>query len=164
LEPQANFKDSFTILGDMTIQGKWLKAGVNSKERGEILLTRLQEVFPEALGKPVVSYQSFESAMRETDDQDESFQPILDPDILNEVIGPRLEEHYRQTLDTKIPMLKNQTPREAVKTAAGRNLVIEWLAHLESNHRKSTTMPAYSFDWMWQELGISRFEKPKRGK
>ena len=160
LQSQENSKDSFTVLADITLQGKWLKASVNSKERCTRLLERLQSAFPEALGRPIVSHQGVESGLREESSQDRGFEPITDPLILNEVILPRLNEHYRQTLDTKIPMLESNTPREAVKTAAGRKLVVKWLSYLESNHGKSQTMPAYNYDWMWEELGLPRLETP----
>jgi hypothetical protein len=122
------------------------------------LITRLQAAFSEVLGKPVVSHQSLKSAFRELGPDKGNSEIILDPEILNQVMVPRLDEHYRHTLETSIPMLKDKTPREAVKTKEGRKRVIQWLLFIESNHNQSKTMPAYSFDWLWDELGLSRLE------
>ena len=55
-------------------------------------------------------------------------------------------------------MLGNQTPRQAAKSAAGRQKVAEWLKYLENQSAKQPNsadpMATYSFEWMWHELGV----------
>lgn len=67
-----------------------------------------------------------------------------------------MDRHYRETLDQPIPALKGKTPRQAVKTAAGRKLVIDWLTLLETGTANvdAGAMAGYDFGWMWVELGL----------
>ncbi|PZX36246.1 hypothetical protein LY56_03504 [Roseinatronobacter thiooxidans] len=69
-----------------------------------------------------------------------------------------MNRHYRETLDQPIPVLKGKTPRQAVKTAAGRKLVANWLRLLESGTARpeAATMAGYDFGWMWKEPGLTQ--------
>jgi len=57
-----------------------------------------------------------------------------------------------------VGMLGNKTPRQAAKSAAGRQRVAEWLKYLENQSSRQPNpadpMATYSFEWMWHELGI----------
>jgi hypothetical protein len=74
-----------------------------------------------------------------------------------EIVQAALTEHYQKTLDEPIPALGDLSPREAVRTAAGRRKVVEWLKYLEnqtkSRRPSDDRMAAYDFTWMWHELG-----------
>lgn len=62
------------------------------------------------------------------------------------------------TLDVPVGMLGNISPREAARTAAGRERLVVWLKHLENSsaNRDDPTDPmaTYDFGWMWRELGL----------
>ena len=48
------------------------------------------------------------------------------------------------------------------ETPIGRKQVIQWLLHLEqSSQQRDPVLAAYDFGWLWEELGISRFEHPQ---
>ena len=54
-------------------------------------------------------------------------------------------------------MLGGKSPRQAVRSKAGRQKVVEWLKYLENQtaHRAADDgMPAYDFGWMWEELRV----------
>ena len=55
-------------------------------------------------------------------------------------------------------MLGNKTPRQAAKSAAGRQKVAEWLKYLENQSANqpdpADPMATYSFEWMRKELGV----------
>ena len=55
-------------------------------------------------------------------------------------------------------MLGNKTPRQAAKTPAGRQKVAEWLKYIENQSANQPNpadlMATYSFEWLWQELGV----------
>ena len=55
-------------------------------------------------------------------------------------------------------MLGNKTPRQAVKSASGRQKIVDWLKYLENQSAKHSDpadpMATYSFQWMWAELGV----------
>jgi hypothetical protein len=76
-----------------------------------------------------------------------------------------MDTHYRKCLDEKIPALDDKTPRQCVKSKAGRKKVVEWLKYLENQeHRRASSknMPPYDSSWMWQELGLEREDSPSR--
>ena len=64
------------------------------------------------------------------------------------------EQHWREWLDTSIPALKDQTPREAVKTAIGRErleaLLWEFEGKIETLHSFAPDVEA-----LRQELGLN---------
>jgi hypothetical protein len=67
------------------------------------------------------------------------------------------QQHYRRTLDEKVPMLGDRTPRQCARTKRGRKLLVGWLKDLENSELRQahgTDVPPFDFAWMWQELGI----------
>lgn len=77
--------------------------------------------------------------------------------IAERVVHQFMDRQYRETFDQPVGMLGNKTPRQAAKSAAGRQKVAEWLKYLEN---QSATQPDpashgnLSFEWMWKELGV----------
>ena len=75
-----------------------------------------------------------------------------------QVVHQFMDRQYRETLDQPVGMLGNKTPRQAAKSAAGRQKVAEWLKYLENQSAKQAgptdPMATYSFEWMWKELGV----------
>ena len=69
-----------------------------------------------------------------------------------------MDRQYRETLDQTVGMLGNKTPRQAAKSAPGRQKVAEWLKYLENQSANqpgsADPMATYSFEWMWKELGV----------
>jgi hypothetical protein len=162
-DPQRSSKNQFTVLGSVKLTSKWLKSEVNSQERAKALSDYLQTVLPEALGQAVITYQSVKSLLDEADHLEDN-HPALDlsAEEVQQVVHEALDEQYRQTLDQPIPMLGNLSPKAAVQSANGRKQVIQWLLHLEqSSQQRDPVLAAYDFGWLWEELGISRFEHPQ---
>ena len=56
------------------------------------------------------------------------------------IIHQCMDKHYRRMLDQPVPMLGNRSPRNAVKTDAGRQKVVAWLKTLE-NHSANIVDP-----------------------
>jgi hypothetical protein len=69
-----------------------------------------------------------------------------------------MDRQYTETLDQPIPMLGNKTPRQDAKTPADRQSVANWHKYLENQTARrpdpAHPMATYSFEWMWQELGV----------
>jgi len=159
-DPKRSSKNQLTILGSVKLTGKWLKAEVNFKERTQALIDYLKSRLPEALGQELITYQSVKSLLAEADNQEEHAPALeLNAEEVQELVHEALNEQYRQTLEQPIPMLDNRSPKEAVQTASGRAKVIQWLLHLEqSSQQRDPVLAAYDFGWLWEALGISRFE------
>jgi hypothetical protein len=154
LQPQdVDLSGPRTVLGAITLSEKWVKYRTNSKERSDALQARLQVALPEALGRPLVAHQSPESALLHAKPLPASTIPELDT-----ALYPLLDAHYRKLLDTPIPMLNHESPRQAVQSDSGRHHVLQWLNHLEDSNRMQKNMADYDFGWLWQELGMIREE------
>ena len=55
-------------------------------------------------------------------------------------------------------MLDGKTPKQAVRSKAGRRMTAEWLRYLENQNTHQAandTMPAYDFSWMREELKLT---------
>lgn len=80
------------------------------------------------------------------------------PEIAEQVVHQFMDRQYRETLDQPVGMLGNKTPRQAAKSAAGRQKVAEWLKYLENQSANqpdpADPMATYSFEWMRKELGV----------
>jgi len=80
----------------------------------------------------------------------------IPPEIAHQLMQEHLDKHYRETLDAPIPALGGKSPRQAVRSAVGRQKVIDWLKLLENRTAKHGDGPIaeYDFSWMWAELGL----------
>lgn len=80
----------------------------------------------------------------------------LPPELAREVLAEFLDNHCHAILDQPVPVLGDKTPRQAVRSAAGRKKVVDWLKHLENGRARQpgTPMANYDFSWMWDALGL----------
>ena len=83
-------------------------------------------------------------------------------DIPPETKTAILEQFYRQTYanwtDEPIPALKNKTPRQAIRSKAGRREVVELLRSYEFGEREQAETQRrdpIDLSFLWEELGIS---------
>ena len=79
-----------------------------------------------------------------------------------EVIGKATEQYVRQLYadwaDQPLPVLDGKTPREAIHTADGLEQVkflLHTYEHGEAQQAKAQQRPAVSYEFLWQELGIT---------
>ncbi|MCA3159941.1 MAG: hypothetical protein ING31_10180 [Burkholderiales bacterium] len=149
-----------TVLGNVEISGKAVTLSVNSQGRA----TRGQAMLEAALGglvrAPLLERQTVEQMMAASPRRSarNSEPPPLPPNELKRVVHQGLTDHYRRTLDEPIPVLGNRSPRQAAKTAKGRDKVISWLKMLESGSGRQDPddpMASYDFTWLWEELGVA---------
>ena len=78
------------------------------------------------------------------------------PEVEAEILGGYYDKHYRAWVDTVLPALGGQTPREAARSKTGRPKVIALLKDMESlsARERLAGRPAYDFGWMWGDLGL----------
>jgi hypothetical protein len=83
----------------------------------------------------------------------------IPPEIAEQAVHQFMDRQYRETLEQPVGMLGNKTPRQAAKSAAGRQKIAEWLKYLENQSLRqpdqADPVATYSFEWMWAELGVS---------
>ena len=151
------------VLGTVEISGRKVILSVNSEARAERGRALLEPALQGLVRAPLVERQDLEPMLAEHRRRGERPPPPdLPPDEVRAIVQQQLEEHYLQVLDQPIPALGNVSPRQAARTAKGRERVVNWLKTLE-NH--SSRRPAgdpigeYDFTWMWHELGVTELRK-----
>lgn len=145
-----------TIVGTLELRGKALVLEVNSAERAARGAALITKAAGGLLRPPLMAIQTFDQAMAAHREKAPPPQAEIPPEVARAVVHAQMDRHYRETLDQPIPALKGKTPRQAVKTVAGRKLVIDWLTLLETGTARADAgaMAGYDFGWMWEELGL----------
>ena len=79
-------------------------------------------------------------------------------EVRDQVIRQFMENHYRGWPDTKLPGLDGKTPRDAVRTAKGRERVIEILKDIENGEARNRQAgePSYDVSRLRAELGLDQ--------
>jgi hypothetical protein len=152
--------DGAIVLGSVEISDKAVTLSVNSQARSERGRAMLQTALVGLVRAPLVERQTVEQMMAASPRRSRTTldAPPLPPDELKQVVHQSLTDHYRRTLDEPIPALGNRSPRQAAKTAKGRDKVVAWLKMLENSserHKPDDPMASYDFTWMWEELCVA---------
>jgi hypothetical protein len=151
-----------TVLGSVELKGKTLLVTVNSAERAAKVQTLIDAAAGDLLRAPLTTIWTVEQmrADQRRDGPREAADEIP-PEIARQLMRDHLDKHYRETLDAPIPALGGKSPRQAVRTAAGREKVIDWLKMLENRSagHKEGPIAEYDFGWMWGELGLQYHPK-----
>lgn len=135
------------ILGALELKDEMLFVTANSSRRAQEVEALVMAAAGDLLRPPVTETHTVEEAEADDDALDE---------IESEAMHVYLDQHYRETLDRPLPALGDKSPREAIRTAAGREQVVEWLKALENRTASMGDDPVaiYDFGWMWVELGL----------
>ncbi|GAN55825.1 hypothetical protein [Tanticharoenia sakaeratensis] len=163
----SEMDDGATVLGTLELKGRQLLVGVNSRERAARGQALLAEVLGGLVGTPLTQIMTPGQTMAEREsraDPESDREALgLSPEDEARLVGEVMERHYRQVLDEAVPALGDVTPRQAARTAAGRENLVAWLKSLENNAARvgdgQRGMAAYDFTWMWHELGITKLRK-----
>ncbi|MBI2717197.1 MAG: hypothetical protein HYX36_00310 [Rhizobiales bacterium] len=152
--------DGATVLGNVEISDKAVTLSVNSQARSERGRAMLEPALAGLVRAPLAERQTVEQMMAASPRRlgKTLDSPPLPPDELKKVVHQGLTDHYRRTLDEPVPALGNRAPRQAAKTAKGRDKVVAWLKLLENSsgrHEPDDPMASYDFTWMWEELGVA---------
>ena len=146
------------ILGRAELTGDLLIFTANSKGRMERGLARLRDLLGDSVGPPTTAFDRIDvDTLRDDRDKRPDPTPELAPEELARIKQELLDRHYRQTIRSRIPALGNKTPRQALRSKAGRRQVLDWLKELERGEARravQTGETPYDFSWMWQELGL----------
>jgi hypothetical protein len=86
-------------------------------------------------------------------------EPEAPSEDQKQVVHQVLEKHYRKWLYEPLPALDDAPPRDAVTDPVTRAEVIKLLVEAEERTRASSwPMNEFDFDFLWEELGLSRDE------
>lgn len=157
----STLDDGSTVLGTVELKGRELILSCNSEARAErgrqLVETRLTRLVDE----PAIEHQSVEAARQSSHNAgDTDDAPKLPPDEAAAILHQFFMAHYRRQLDEPIPALGNISPRQAVKTAKGREDVVAWLKYLENGTAHQAGAAAgFDFSWLWCELGVENLRR-----
>lgn len=151
-----------TIHGHLTLSPKTLEIMVNSETRAtriqHLLKTILDGLVREPLIERVTPEQARVARGGASASSTKGLPKGMNPDDMRDVVHQVLDSQYRNVLSQNVPILGDKTPRQAVRSAKGRQAVANWLKGFEQNNAHfpaEDPMHDYDFSWMWEELGIS---------
>ncbi|HXK06002.1 MAG TPA: hypothetical protein VMS37_26615, partial [Verrucomicrobiae bacterium] len=103
------------------------------------------------------SFESVQSAMNRLEGEKPAKQPkSVPPEVQRELIGQMKARHYATWPDEKLPALEGKTPREAVRTSAGRRAVLDLIRMMENGEARRAKEGDAAFDFtpLRKELGL----------
>ncbi len=122
----------------------------------------LREALGERVGAPLTDVETVEQA-RAAHAGEGPPSSEVSPALATELVHGMLDKQYRATLEIAVAMLVDISPREAARTAAGREKLVAWLKHLENRSANqddpADPMATYDFTWMWRELGVEELRR-----
>jgi hypothetical protein len=159
-------QDGDRILGLVQLDANALLLQTNSVERAERGCALLSQALGPLVGAPLTSIQTLQQAMAsartlEAEPIGQAELPFL-PEGGEAALRQVLDRHYRETLTSPLLTLGGRTPKQAVRSKAGREQVVTWLKYLENQdvHRaRIQNEPAYDFTWIWDALGIAHLRQ-----
>jgi hypothetical protein len=86
-------------------------------------------------------------------------QPQIPPEAMTAMVHDYLKKFYANWTEEKIPALGDKTPRQAIRTAKGRQAVIELLKSYELQEARRVRDQGgepFDFGFLWERLGLKR--------
>ncbi|MBN1847772.1 MAG: DUF2384 domain-containing protein [Deltaproteobacteria bacterium] len=117
-----------TVLGHIAIKGRRLTAEVNSKQRADVFRREMDQRLGDLAHFKVDEIQDTTSAMKRMEkkiagnERPDDSELMRDPEI-REQMSEFLAQHWENWINEKIPALGGKTPKQAVKSADGREAV-----------------------------------------
>jgi uncharacterized protein (DUF2384 family) len=151
-----------TVLGSLELKGKSLLVTVNSVVRAAKVEALVTEAAGERLKRPLTTIRTVEQMMaEERPERPWEGADEIPPQIARQIAQDYMDKQYRETLDAPVPVLGGKSPRQAVRSAVGREKVLEWLKLLENRSTKhdDAVIGDYGFGWVWAELGLQDHRK-----
>jgi hypothetical protein len=148
-----------TVLGTMNVESAELVFESNSKQRHERGKRMLAELAGPALKHLRDEFTTQREMKRRAANEPRAAGPVRDeipPEVRHKLITEYMEQHTAKWPDMTIPALGGNTPRQAVKTAAGRLKVAALLRDFENieGHKRQTGEPYCDVARIRAELGL----------
>jgi hypothetical protein len=138
------------------IRGRvWLANGklhleCNSRERADALRARLEEVCD-----GLVRHRAREHADPQSEALEDASSPALPSPEMEQLALEWKERHYADWIDHALPALGGARPRDAVRTAAGREAVDLLLKEMENLEQRGAGAAAFDFGTIRRQLGLA---------
>jgi hypothetical protein len=86
-------------------------------------------------------------------------QPQIPPEAMTAMVHDYMRQFYANWTEEKIPVLGDKTPRQSIRTAKGRQAVIELLKSYELQEARKVLDQGgepFDFGFLWERLGLQR--------
>jgi len=148
-----------TVMGTIVIDGNLLTIDVNSQERADMIKREIESRLGNQASFRNAVIQSSEKMLEEIANRppgvksEQRNEDLLQGPEVQETLKKMSEQHWQAWLDLSIPALKDQTPREAVKTVTGRERLeaLLWQFEVQSESLQSFRPDIKA---LRQELGL----------
>jgi len=152
-----------TVMGHITINSGQLTVDVNSQQRADAVKRKItHRLGKRALFRNAV-IQSVEKMLEDIQDNPAAMpgkagpgdeDPMMHPEI-QEKIREMADNHWKEWLDSPIPALKDQTPREAAKSNIGRERLNALLLEFEQRAAGEVQPFAPDVEALRRSLGLT---------
>jgi hypothetical protein len=151
-----------TLMGNIVITKNKLTVEVNSQRRAKQIQGLLKKYLKEEIGEAKILIEPIESKLSSRINGLQKRSGADDSDNINELpeVQAALKEmskkHWKNWFNEPIPALKNETPREAAKTKAGRERLEALLLHYERSSLKNNNSNIFNpdVDDLRKKLGL----------
>lgn len=148
-----------TVLGSIRVEGAEMTFESNSKQRHERAKRMLAELAGPALRHLRDEFTTQREMKRRAANEPRAAEPVSDeipPEVRHKLITEYMEQHTAKWPDMALPALDGNTPRQAVKSAAGRLKVAALLRDFENleGHKRQTGEPYCDVARLRAELGL----------
>jgi hypothetical protein len=146
------------VLGGIEIGESDVVLTTNSRERAERARAILGSALGDLAGAPSLDTATPEQLLAEKDRSPSAPPLAIPPEEKRRLMRAYFDNHYRKTLDEELDVLGGLTPRQAARTPAGRDKVVDWLKQAENLAHQpgdnDDALDSYDFTWMWKELDL----------
>ncbi len=156
--PSIGADDHPIVRGSIELEENELRLETQSEAR----LTRLRRLIEDAAGGSIEHRaDTVEDPLQAIERHSDRPGPAagsdrVPPEIQQEVMGEVMVRHYRAWLDEEIPALDGHTPRDAVRTEAGRADVLDLIKNIENrvDRARRDGEPTWDPGFLREELGL----------
>jgi hypothetical protein len=141
-----------TLIGHVWLTDASLRLETNSRERAEALRRRVEEACGSLVRHRARAHADpLSPAVRSGVP---ARPPEPPPPEAEQILRELKERHYATWPDEPLPALRGKSPREAVRTARGRDAVDVLLKDMENHERRWEGPGAFDFSRLRSELGL----------
>lgn len=154
----SSLSEGGSVLGGVEIGASEIVVTTNSRERAERARAMIGSALGHLAGAPCLETATRDQLLAQKDGSPPARPLAIPLKEKRRLIHAYLDDHYRKTLDTELVILGGMTPRQAIRTPAGRNKVVDWLKDAEKQaHNPGSNddaLASYDFAWLWKELDL----------
>jgi len=146
-----------TTLGNVTITETEMTLETNSRERDQRLRALIDGALPGRLTLIDTLAKDANDRRSQPPKLVGAAKPVsqIPPEVEKALIAAMMERHYAGWPDIPLPALKGRTPRDAVKSAAGRREVDALLRTMEYQSAGGPLAMMFDFGTLRRELGLT---------